>query len=89
MVNMAVIIDMDMPNGCIECPLFADVFNSCPFGHIDDASHRLDNCPLKSTDEMIAEIKNIKTIGNTWELAVKEEVIDILNKYCDKEHNDA
>lgn len=77
---MAVIIDMDMPNGCIECPLFSDVFNSCPFGHIDDASHRLDNCPLKSADEMFKEIEYYKIMENPVAY-----ILRVIHQYCDKD----
>ena len=51
-------------------------------------------CPLKSTDEMIAEIDNLQFINTEMEyngaikkVISKDDVLDIINKYC-KENTD-
>ena len=56
-----IITDMDMPKNCAECPIFYD-FMECSITttHADFEqmnSKRLSDCPLKSANEMIKEIK--------------------------------
>ena len=83
---MAVIdTSMDMPKSCFEC----EKKSTCNFGlwngWIDDK--RDDDCPLKSTDEMIAEIEQLK-VWNDGETVIKYGSLTIIQKYCDKEKKD-
>ena len=82
---MAVIIDMDMPSRCDECPFVTN--SECPIIGIDveeEMGSRDINCPLKSTDEMIAEIEQLK-VWNDGETVIKYGSLTIIHKYCDKE----
>ena len=94
---MAVIIDMDMPKSCEDCrfhqyhsgrdyvciatPMFY------PFNLANYKDGRKDFCPLKSTDEMIDEIKAL----GTWSRSLGSVTIpyhrveETIHKYCDKE----
>ena len=83
---MAVIdTSMDMPKSCYECPKR----NVCSFarwnGWIDNK--RDEDCPLKSADEMMAEIDNMPFYidGYDIEYISKAKLNNIIHKYCDKE----
>lgn len=95
---MSVIItNMDMPKSCYDCWLK----RSCKNAHVNGwlCNRRDDDCPLKSTDEMIAEIGVCKTENEMriaerdyksrlWISGIFSEVISIIHKYCDKEQKD-
>ena len=40
---------------------------------------------LERIDEMIKEIDDVETGGDPWELNLKDEILDIIHKYTDKE----
>ena len=103
---MAVIItNMNMPRSCADCPMCHpkgkdEPWNYCCFATMDDINieewdkERYITCPLKSTDEMIAEIKEKSFVDydeaytdNGKCLITEDGVIEIINKYC-KENTD-
>lgn len=79
---MAVIdTSMDFPSNCGNCIRK----HSCIHARwIHDKRDK--NCPLKSTDEMIAEIDNLPSelSHDGRRLIRKIRVFDIIHKYCDK-----
>ena len=95
---MAVIIsNMDMPKSCDECPISRyQELHDCPILRMFTTKHsekRLDECPLKSADEMIAEIedynvrKNFEGCTTEYMLGVARGLdlsATIAHKYCDK-----
>ena len=96
---MAVILtNIDMPKDCYKCEFStfnnlygSDYSNRCMFTSsiIDIPKNtKLDNCPLKSTDDMIADINQLE-LGGLWKPNYKEgfndacyKIIHIINKYC-------
>ena len=90
-----------MPKSCKECNLtYLDSGDDAYFGSaerrcvidgscIDGTSERAYDCPLKSTDEMIAEIKEKSFVdydeaytNNGKCLITEDDVLEIINKYC-------
>ena len=79
---MAVIItNMDMPKSCIECSIRPKGCASKINLH-----RRAKDCPLKSADKMIKEIKTDLSWylydENGNETALCKELIPIIKKYC-------
>ena len=87
---MAVIItDMDVPANCCECELNNYHFCNVTGDEIENDwqdSTKPDDCPLKSTDEMISEIGSVY-IGYRHAYEVAHDYMNIIHKYCDKEQN--
>ncbi len=87
---MAVIItDMDMRKACLdEEELICPLYDRCRRKGISVGYSLPNNCPLKSTDEMIAEIHDkdldLRYCGHNLMVV---DCIDIIHKYCDKEQN--
>ena len=92
---MAVIItNMDMPKSCYDCWLK----RSCKNAHVNGwlCNRRDDDCPLKSTDEMITQIENCsETYVAGWDgkrsktaKEMKQDILEIIHKYCEKEQKD-
>lgn len=80
-----VVIDMAMPKRCFECKLKLN--GTCAYlikstGGAN-SKERLAECPLRSADEMIAEIEKMGTTG--WLDVSTKEIIGVVHKYCDKE----
>ena len=79
---------MDMPKSCYECRFSEPAYsgNRCDnmVGHTygEILTDRVKNCPLKSADEMIAEIE--ETYINNCDFNY-QTAIDIIHKYCDEE----
>lgn len=93
---MAIIIpDMAMPKSCEDCP-----FSSCK-GRLNgfycdvttfdvdiESKERDTDCPLKSTDEMIAEIElQVFTDAYDGQFVGIEDVKQVINKYCKGDTN--
>lgn len=91
---MAVIItDMDKPKRCIECPMHENSNDYCKFRHDFSCFVRAKNaCPLRPADEMIKEIEKLSNANpsywNTCDVVDREDVLDIIHKYTDKEQTD-
>ena len=91
---MAVISNMDMPLCCKECCLFDGEYGECRYSSEvkvtwGEEDGRPTDCPLKSTDEMIAEIEKAKKFwGEYKRTSLTMEMEEIIHKYCDKENND-
>lgn len=96
---MAVIdISMDMPKSCDICPkrwkceLDILVKSYFPYNVVKDeyTNKRHKDCPLKSTDEMIAEIKGNFDKHGIVSLYNKgiNDTLKVVRKYCDKENNE-
>ena len=94
---MAVIItNMDMPRSCDSCKFsnYHDGDDYCElFKILNGCSWRAkdvkwnENCPLKSTDEMIAELETkVFTDAYDGQFVGIEDVKRVINKYC-KETN--
>lgn len=80
---MAVIItDMVLPKDCMCCR-FRTNLNIC---RVTNKWCKAKPCPLKSADEMIAEI-DIVYIGYRHAYEVAHDYKSIIHKYCDKEDN--
>lgn len=78
---MAVIItNRELPYSCINCWNKAD----CDYydRYLRDPHFKHPNCPLKSTDEMIAEIED--TYINNCDYSY-QTAVDIIHKFTDKE----
>ena len=96
---MAVIINnVDMPESCADCPICHckgkdEPWNYCCFVTMDDISidewdkERNITCPLKSTDEMIAEIEKLRGCSCYVSDGIIDDVVDIIEEYC-KENTD-
>ena len=87
---MAVIdTSMDIPSECLDCDYVRKIDSTtykCEkldkyFMVKTNNDFKLMDCPLKSTDEMIAEIEEtyINNCDFNYQIA-----IDIIHKYCDK-----
>lgn len=75
---MAVILNIDLPNRCDECPLVTN--GECPLIGIDvdeEMGSRDLNCPLKSVDKMMEEIQDYKIMVNKINY-----ILSVINKYC-------
>ena len=95
---MAVIITyMDIPSSCVSCVLR---FNCAYCGAVHSIDERNNDCPLKSVDDIKAEIQNeiSRTIRDEYsqrqndycdgiEWAFKY-VLEIIDKHCGKENED-
>ena len=91
---MAVIItDMDMPLTCEKCEypkcvLYKTSWYTVGNDSLNYTTERYRDCPLKSTDGMIAEIEHM--VFRPYEgrdMLDRNDVINIIHKYCDKEQN--
>ena len=95
---MAVIINMDKPDNCHDCPMCEAsrlpfwcmaLSEKLPFDRNEIYKSIASDCPLKSTDEMIAEIRDYSnkytTINVNTKKVVVEALLCIIHKYCDKE----
>lgn len=94
---MAVIItDMKFPKRCLDCQLMGREKMYCQLhprknlNVIRVVSERPEWCPLKSTDEMIAEIEELEAHEHDFEgyYECQNDVLGIIHKYCDKENTD-
>ena len=90
---MAVIIsDMKLPKKCIwDCPLCREDGGACQLKDVKTSDlHRPSDCPLKSIDEMIAEIYECciwsRSLGGAAISYYRVE--EIINKYCKEIKND-
>ncbi len=74
-----------MPEACDIC----DLYDVCPKRDIYNEYYKSKDCPLRSTDDMIAEIKNdaFSTFGNTRILSY-QRVMDIIRKYTKEQNNE-
>ena len=98
---MAIILKIDKPKSCADCILtYAKV---CPLTNNSVVNDIINNtlskdCPLRSADEMIAEISVCKTENEMriaerdyksrlWISGIFSEIVGIIHKYCDKEQN--
>ena len=98
---MAVIItDMDMPKGCADCPMCEHEIDDSGYSwnywcsvtdktmdiniHMDSCKN---DCPLKSADEMTAEIDNIPFYVDCYDIEYisRAKLSSIIHKYTDKE----
>ena len=82
---MAIIItDMDMPKSCDECPISRyQELHDCPILRMYSTKHsekRLDDCPLKSVDDMVVEIGDVY-VGYRHAYEVKHDIMQIIDKY--------
>lgn len=82
---MAVIItDMDMPRSCPECQFFKN-----GNGLVCPLTCNNGDCPLKSADEMIAEIETDMSWDmydeNGNETDLHKRLMSIIHRYTDKE----
>ena len=97
---MAVIItNMNMPESCYECRFSEPAYsgNRCDnmIGHTygEILTDRVKNCPLKSVDEMMEELKRYETLmfhedGSSMGAFIHaQKVKEIVGRYCDKEQN--
>ena len=86
-----------MPKSCADCPICHckgkdEPWNYSCFATMDDINidewdkERYITCPLKSTDEIIAEINQIP-LAFTSAFEMKNDALNIINKYC-KEQTD-
>lgn len=100
----AILTNIDMPKDCYKCEFStfnnlygSDYSNRCMFiSSIIDIpkGSKLDNCPLRSADKVIAEIENCsETYPAGWDKRrsktakeMKQDILEIINKYC-KENN--
>ena len=87
---MAVIITgMDMPESCEKCQMSYDMqLSGCPILHKWSTTHeenRMDDCPLKSVDELIDKIEIEICSRNyyTRETDTRDKIIDIIKEYCE------
>ncbi len=95
---MAVIIDMDMPKVCWDCSMFKlgtyRKLHHCNaldrdmyFDNGEAKRFRLKDCPLRSADEMVAEIRGLQCYGdgsypmNKNVYVDGKKVLDIIHKY--------
>ena len=90
---MAVIVKgMDMPKSCKKCPAFAT--SACELWskhktYSDQMSKRHDDCPLKSVDELIEQIRRQEFVHFTdnggyymTPAEIKDVLETIINRYC-------
>lgn len=95
---MAVIIaDMNMPGGCWRCNFMRAkdpetdycVLTGNEFDdRLDLLTTKQKDCPLKSTDEMIAEIElQVFTDAYDGQFVGIEDVKQVINKYCKGDTN--
>ena len=88
---MAVILtNMDIPVNCWECDLNNGHFCDITSNSIEDfmnVEEREKECPLKSTDEMIAEIEKLRGCSCNNSDGIIDDVVDIIEEYC-KENTD-
>ena len=91
---MAIILKIDKPKSCAECILtYAKV---CPLTNNSVVKNIINNtlskdCPLRSADEMIAEIKGYCDEfgwhdGDLSDLS--DDFLSIIHKYCGEKEND-
>lgn len=84
---MAVIItDMDMPKSCGNCR-FITARNGCianEKAQIISFREVSDDCPLKSADEMIAEMECVLDYWDMNNNTAIKGLKQVINKYCDK-----
>ena len=91
MIQM-IIIDMDMPNSCDECPLF-DARWDYPTCYVNQFSSgykfpvrdkRMDFCPIKcDIDDIRTEIEELNTYYHAPDAL--DKVLSIINKHIGKE----
>lgn len=91
-----VLINMDMPKNCFTVEnkrfKYCKLYDGCEYKDLRYGNIPSD-CPLKSVDEMIAEINNLQFIHTEMEyngaikkVISKDDVLEIINKYCSKEN---
>ena len=94
---MAILInDMDLPETCEDCRFHQYHSRNeyvCiatpllyPWNLANYKDGRKDFCPLKSADEMLSNVENVETDGDAWELALRDEIIEIIRKYVENNH---
>ena len=85
---------MDMPSKCYECVMR----NKSMCGITGLYLPRLDvirgDCPLKSTDDMIAEINNLNSPKTDTEYQdgfydCEKMALDVIDKYCEGAQNES
>lgn len=86
-MNMAVIdTSMNLPKSCALCK-----YNSnCEYWEQTVEGYKNKNCPLKTTDDMIAEIKGNFDKHGIVSLYNKgiNDTLEVVRRYCDKEQED-
>lgn len=83
-----IIVGMNMPKHCYDCPVCYDYMGCSITGNGLDWENcdkvRLEDCPSKSIDGLIKEIKNIdldKTTNDFY--GMQKKVIEVVKEYCE------
>ena len=94
---MAVILsNIDMPKSCEDCHaceytglLYRCVLLQHEVGdNVSILHNRANDCPLKSTDEMKADLEKVCHTFGLSIVDMKNIIVEIINEYCDKENKD-
>lgn len=90
---MSVIVRMDMPNRCYDCPICYDMMG-CPItgNGLDWENYdkvKLEDCPLKSIDGLIEKITQLHTQENTegQDMYQAYDVVKTIKEYCGEDND--